>query len=215
MKTKIITLALCLTSFWGLGQKNITFKSIEEIETAVPDSVYYIHIDCKEKVAPDLSKYSSYKNIISIRLQNFGETSLPEWLFKFENLKEIAVTGSKMFPKENVGYTSPFNNLNGISKFKNLEILSIEWTSVSELPDEFLEIKNIKSLHITGSKISTLSKITQWTEKYNECILLQWFYEQFTSKEDVKLLKYYESGSRQYHRKSGTIPNTSYSGCIE
>jgi Leucine-rich repeat (LRR) protein len=206
MKTTSIILILIISSLFGYGQQNKYYLSIEEIDNAIPDSVYRISIDCKEKVTPDLSKYSSYKNIISIDFYNFGETSIPDWLFKFENIKELSLQGSKFY-KSTGGYLSPLNNLNGISKFKELQRLSIGWTSISELPDEFLANQHLKFLFIAGSKISTLSKIIEWTKKYNKSIGLEWYYEQFLSKEDIKRLKKFESGSSS---SQGAIPKTSY-----
>jgi hypothetical protein len=207
MKTTIIILALIISSLVGFGQQNKHYSTVEEIDNAIPDSVYRISIDCKEKATPDLSKYSSYKNIISIDFNNFGENAIPEWLFKFENLKEIALTGSKMYKKENSGYSSPLNNLNGISKFKNLERLSIGWTNITELPDELFELQNLKFLFIAGSKISSISKILDYTAKRKKSIGLEWYYEQITSKEEIKYLKKFESGSTS---STGAIPKTSY-----
>ena len=202
MKTIILTLALCLTSFWGLGQKNKYYHSIEEIEKAVPDSVYRIILDCKQSTAPDLSKYANYKNIIDIKLKNLGESSIPEWLFQFENLNQLELEGS-VFYKDGSGYLSPLNNLTGISKFQNLKYLSIGWTSVSDLPDEIFENIKLEFIFIAGSKVSSLSKISEWTQKNNKSIGLEWYYEQFSSKEDIKVLKKFESGSTS---RVGAIP---------
>jgi len=207
MKTTLLTSLFILITSISFGQKNKYYNSTVELEGAVPDSVYNIRIDCKQGIAPNLSKYSRYKNIISVDLYNFGENAIPEWLFEFENLKEIALTGSKMYKKENSGYSSPLSNLNGISKFKNLERLSIGWTNITELPDELFELQNLKFLFIAGSKISSISKILDYTAKRKKSIGLEWYYEQITSKEEIKYLKKFESGSTS---STGAIPKTSY-----
>jgi Leucine-rich repeat (LRR) protein len=206
MKKTIIILLVIGSSLVGFGQQNKYYSSLEEIDNAVPDSVYRISIDCKKQPAPDFSNYSTFKNLMSIELLNFGGTSIPDWLFKFENIKVLSFEGS-IFYKSSGGYTSPLNNLNGISKFKHLEKLSIGWTSVSELPDEILENQKLVFLFIAGSKISTLTKINEWTKKYKKSIGLEWYYEQFSSKEDKKALKKFASGSTS---SQGAIPKTSH-----
>ena len=208
MKTVfLVTFFLLGITQFNFGQKSKFFRTIDEIESVEPDSVYQIIIDCKETVAPDLSKYSSYKNISYISLFNFGENSIPEWLFQFKNLSHLELIGSSFY-KDGSGYLSPLNNLTGISKLKNLKYLSIGWTNISELPDEIFENNNLEFLFIAGSKISSLSKITEWTQKNNKSIGLEWHYEQFNSKEDIKILKNLESGSTQLG--GGAVPKKSY-----
>jgi len=207
LKTTLLTLLLILVSSVYFAQANKYYTSIEEIDNAVKDSVYKIGIDCQQKIAPDLSKFASYKNIISIELINFGENDIPEWLFKFQNLEEIALTGSKFYKKGSSGYLSPLNNLNGISKFQNLKRLSIGWTNLSELPDELFELQNLNFLFIAGSKVSSISKILAYTEKRKKAIGLEWYYEQITSKKEIKYLKKFQSGSTS---SQGATPKTSY-----
>jgi Leucine-rich repeat (LRR) protein len=109
MKNFFLTFTISLTSFYCFGQKNKTFKTLEEMKAVHPDSVY------------------------NVELENYHGQSLPEWLFDYKNVVTFKIIGTsqKQIPLSDLTGISKFVNLYYLNvSFTSIAEISSELASM-------------------------------------------------------------------------------------
>ena len=207
MKTTLITLALCLTIFWGFSQKDKTFYTMKDALLVEADSVYSLSINNSNESIEGIGKF---KNLTKLEITNFKESVLPEEMTYLVHLKHLTVTGQggdKMVPQ----IISPLQELPvWIGVFQNLEYLDISFTSISKVPFEITTLPYLNIVNITMNKMAILPE-EFYNYKRMKCLSVYYAKEQFTDEASLKMLKEKEFGSTKSNARK---PSKIYMSCL-
>ena len=207
MKTTIITLNLCLTAFWGLGQKDKTFYSLEDANKVPVDSVYALSINNANESIIGIEKF---KNLTKLEISNYQATSFPAEIVSLTQLKTLKIKGQQG-DKMQSEFISPLNELPpSIVALQQLEHLDISFTSISKVPFEITSMPLLNIIDITMNAITVLPE-EFYNYKRMKCLSVYYAKEQFTDAASLKMLKEKEFGAT---KTSARRPKSIYMSCL-
>lgn len=159
------------------SQKDHVFKSIEEAQSVAADSVYRLDLSRKRLKEIPKSIYQ-FKNLRELNLSKNKLRDLPDkFVFRDLRILDLSKNKFKQFPTvicKNTALRNLFLGKNDIpeippciGKLQDLIVLDIWFNPVNDLPEELIQLRNLRSLDLSGLNFSK-----EFQKKWRE--LLPW-----------------------------------------